>query len=532
MSNQAKAFKATSELDLWFKVNSGDDLTLMDMPQIIPGRWNYFKNNWEFIKPEIITKIQGYFDPSFLNKQIEDFSQFIDKQRNLSSKINPLSDSKVINRYYAIFDNVYIDSIDLTNEEITSIENKSNEIRLFTKNDFLRIKKDLTDYRDSVAELVGLSDITYNDIYNKSSIPPQSNASIDDLNNMVNIQESIGNVDFVLANLFAVDQVVDPFALARNNANNPEIDIGQYSSGRLVRLNYGEDLQSLAYRYFGDSARWIDIAIANGLKPPYIDEVGQKIRLLSNGQGNQINVGPTDTSNALNIDKFYINQIVTLQSEVQNFPEQRTVTQIRQIPVSNEIILELDGEPDLNKYKISDNAYIRVYKPNTTNSSFFILIPSDEPLDSNRKDEDPWFLSKKQADEKKAKIDLALSDSGDLLLSTNEDIKLSYGLENAIQAIKLKILTESGSLRYHPEYGLVNVKGSQSNQISDIKTTITQSLLDQISSDPRFDRIESLDVEYAIEDQSLTAAAYIKISMSVRLAGGDTIIPIAFTITK
>lgn len=532
MSTQAKAFKATADLDLWFKVRDGSDLTLMDIPQIISGRWSYIKENWEFIKEKIVEQTQDYFDPNFLTTQIKDFSDFVDKQRNLPSTINPLADINTVNKYYAIFDNILINSINLTNEEINSIELKSNEVRLYSKNDFLRIKKDLIEYRDTTADVVGLSDNDYNLAFHRNSIAKQNNATANDLNNMLNIQQGIANVDFILANLFAIDQFVDPFALARNNANNPEINIGQYSSGTLVRLNYGEDLQSLAYRFLGDSNKWIDIAIANGLRPPYIDEIGEKIFLLSNGQGNQINLRPIGENNTLNIDKFYVNQIITIRSDTENFPEQRSIVKITQIPVSNEIILELDGDSNLNKYKVSENANIRVYKPNTTNSSYFILIPSTEPLDSNRKEEEPWFLSKKQSDEKRAKIDIAVSEDGDLLLTTNHDIKLSYGLDNAVQALKFKILTESGSLRYHPEYGIINVAGRQNNGIDSIRADLTKSILDQVAADPRFDRVESLDIVYNVEDQGLTTAPYIRISMSVRLAGSTSVIPIAFTITK
>jgi hypothetical protein len=48
--------------------------------------------------------------------------------------------------------------------------------------------------------------------------------------------------------------------------------IRRYKSGRQVTINEGDTLVSLAARYLGDARLWQYIAIANGLKPPFIDE--------------------------------------------------------------------------------------------------------------------------------------------------------------------------------------------------------------------------------------------------------------------
>ena len=532
MGQSDKAYNASAKLNLWFKVRGGDSLKLSDIQEIIPLRWTYFKENWEFIKPEILKKVDDYEDPDFLRSQINDFSDFIDKQRNSKSKVNPFSDGAILHKYYAIFDNVEVEGINLTNEEQDILDNKIREVQSYSKNDFLDIKKDLKEYRDILADTSGLNDDSYNSAYGRSSVESQVTPTAVEANLMNSMQQNIGSVDFVLSNLFAVDNAVDPFAIARANANNPEINIGQYKSGRLVRLNYGEDLQGLANRYLGDPNKWLDIAIANGLKPPYVDEVGERIYLLSNGQGNQVNIGPTDINGNLNIDKFYINQVILLQSTTQVFPEQRTIVDIRQIPVSNEIILELDGEANLNDYKVSEQASIRVFKPNTVNSSFYVLIPLEDPLENPRQEEMPWFMAKSSSDEKKAGIDLAIDDNGEINFGTGGDLQLSYGLDNAIQAMRLKIVTELGSLRYHTDFGLTSVLGSKNNTIDDIRSLITESLTNQVEIDSRFDRIETLDVRYVSDGASNNSASAINISMTVRLAGGTTVIPISFTIAK
>jgi hypothetical protein len=532
MATVNEAYKSIADVNLWLKTRSGDDLTLADVPSIIPLRWAYFRDSWEFIRPAIIDSMKFNANPDFLNEQINDFTKFITAQRTGTSKINPFQDAKTFYRFYTIFDNVQIEAINLTNEEYRILNSEITRIQAFSKNNFIQAKHNIIDYRDRISDTFGLSDESYNKAYNKSSIPPQINATIVEANYLLTLFASIKACDFILSNLFAVDSSIDPFALARANANNPNIDIGQYKSGKLVRLNYGESLESLASRFLGDPNKWLDIAIANGLKPPYIDEVGQRIAILSNGSGNQINLAETDINGNLNIDKLYINQQVFLQSNAEVVIDQRTVISIKQVPVSGEIILELDGVRDMNRYQTIDSAYIRVFAPNTINSSFYILIPSTDPLPDDRNEEVPWFLAKAADDEKRAKVDLAVDVNGDLTFTTNGDVRLSYGLDNAIQAIKLKIITELGSLRYHPTFGLVNVVGNKNSSIDDVRELITQSITSQIQADGRFDRVEDLAVEYLVNGATNEGVGAIAISLSVRLAGGTQVIPISFTVNN
>jgi hypothetical protein len=214
-------------------------------------------------------------------------------------------------------------------------------------------------------------------------------------------------------------------------------------------------------------------------------------------------------------------------------PDQRTIINITQVPVSGEIILELDGPRNLDIYKTVDNASIRIFAPNTINSAFYVLIPSPDPLPDDRSDEVPWFLAKSSEDEKRAKVDLAIDNTtGDLIFTPNSDVRLSYGLENAIQAIKLKIVTELGSLRYHPNFGLVNILGEKNLNIDDLKQVIVESITSQIQSDGRFDRVESISVDYLVNNATNEGVAAIAINMTVKLAGGNSLIPISFTINN
>jgi hypothetical protein len=523
-----QTFESSSNLSLWFKVYTGAALNLADVPEIIPIRWIYFKDNWQLLRQRLLNNADKTFDPDYFRSTLIDLSTFIDNQRTNNTDVNPFASSAIYYRFYPIFDNIHLESITLTNEERTLIANKKAKVSVYSKIDFLNIKQTLRTYRDDLADLVGLSDSTYNEIYGRSPVIAQAVVSLSDLSLMKVIEGQLHTVDFVLANLFAVDNAIDPFALARQNANNPNIDIRQYGSGKMVKLNFNEDLPSLAKRYFGKSDRWVDIAIANGLKEPYVDEIGQQLLFLTNGSNNQINLSVTDTQGNDNINKFYVNQIVLVKSTAYPYPSQRVITGIKSIPISGEIVLSVSGDSNMGLYLLSNGASIRIFKPNTINSSQYILIPSPDPLINARVEEMPWFMASKGIDEKNTKIDIALGDSGQILHTSTGDIALSYGIDNAVQAIQAKMQTELGANPRHPTFGLVNIVGTPSTIATEAKTTLINSIVSQIQADSRFDRVQSISIDRDLTSEGVT---YL-VQLVVKLSGSDTNVPISFTVNS
>lgn len=515
-----------ADLNLWYKINNQEPLSISDIPEIIRVRWPYFRDNWDFIKETYIQAVSTYEEPDKFRAEIDKFSEFIASQRTSNNLRNPFDNTNILLRFYTIFDNTLINNVNLTYEEQQIVTNKVNRINGFTRGNFLYIRTQLQKERDALADKVNATDKDYNRVFNRSPQVGRVSIKNKDINKMYELQESIKSIDFVLANSFSLStSVVDPFALARENANNAAIDIGQYASGTLSKLNYGEDLQALAKRTLGDPDRWIDIAIANGLKAPYIDEVGEKLNLISNASGNQINLSSLDSSNKLNIDKLSVGQIVLLQSDVQTFPEQRNILNITEVPISGELIIQLTGELDLDKYKIVDSAHIRIYKQNTINSGFYILIPSEDPINDDLKGDTPWFLKSSDVTEKKQKIDVLLDDNGDLTFDPTGDLQLSYGLDNSVQAIKLKMTTESGELRRHPEYGLIPMAGIQNADTNAAKQALTESIVSNITADARFAAIDRLDIKY-----SNVGGTSFGIILVVRLAGSGQLVPITFSV--
>jgi hypothetical protein len=518
------AYEKLADLQLWYKLQDDSELLLSDIPALIPLRWAYFRDNWEFFKPELDQRVEDYFEPDMLRTHIASMNSFIKVQRT-SPILNPFSKQSILYKYYAVFDNMEITRLSVSYEERLIIEAEVLRVSNFTKTDFIDIRTQLRAARDDLADQAGGTDATYNTVFARNAIPARTDIRIIDIAIMMMLQNGLKSIDYILANIFSLDTTtIDPFALAKANANNSDYAIEQYKSGRLTTLNFGEDLQSLASRTLGSPDRFIDIAIANGLKAPYIDEIGETIPLISNGNSNLINIAKTDSAGEPNFNKFYVNQVIFLSSNIETVPDQRTVLSIKEVAVSGEIILEFDGEKDLNRYKLADGAKIRVFKPNTINSSFMVLIPSSNPLPDDIKQEVPFFLKASSEDERRAKVDLYLTEDRDLNFTSSGDLQLSYGLQNAAQAIVLKLEVERGTIPRHPNFGLISIQGKPATNPSSLRSALSSSITQQVESDPRFERLEQITVQYISNLHSF------QVSLRARLSGSQAVIPISFSI--
>lgn len=518
------AYDKLADLQLWYKIQDESVLKLSDVPTIIPLRWAYFRDQWEFFKPDLDSRVPDYFEPDMLRSHIASLDTFIKVQRT-SPIPNPFSRRSVLFKYYSVFDNMELTRLNISYEERLIVEAEVLRVSSFTKTDFVEIRDSLRAARDELADQAGGTDASYNTVFTRNAVPTRTDIRILDISVMTLLTDGLKSVDFVLANIYSLDTTtVDPFALAKANANNSAYALEQHKSGRLATINFGEDLQSLAARTLGDPDRFIEIAIANGLKAPYIDEIGEKISLISNGNSNLVNISKSDTAGEPNFNKFYINQVIFLSSDTETTQDQRTIQSIKEVAVSGEIILEFDGEKDLSKYKLADNASIRVFKPNTINSSFMVLIPSTEPLPDEIKQEVPFFLKSSTEDERRAKVDLFMTDDRDLNFTSSGDLQLAYGLQNAAQAIVIKMEVERGTLPRHPDFGLVNVKGELTNNTTGLQAMLSKSITQQVESDPRFERLEQITVQYVSDLHGF------QVYLQARLSGSQAVIPISFSV--
>src|SRR5574343_602806 len=154
-------FQATSDLTLWFKVYTNDVLMLADMPEIIPMRWAYLRDNWKTLRLQLLNLAPDTPDPDYYRFSLDDLTDFINKQRANNADVNPFVSKDVYYRFLSVFNNIRLQSIPLTNEEQMLVANRKTALLRYSKRDFLRIKKILREYRNTLADNVGLSDSDY-----------------------------------------------------------------------------------------------------------------------------------------------------------------------------------------------------------------------------------------------------------------------------------------------------------------------------------------------------------------------------------
>lgn len=122
-----------------------------------------------------------------------------------------------------------------------------------------------------------------------------------------------------------------------------------------------------------------------------------------------------------------------------------------------------------------------------------------------------------------------LDENGDIALSNSGDLRLSHGAENAMQALRILISTSTGDIVQHPEYGIPEFAGLRNVDPEGLKSVIAENISRQITSDPRFSRLEFLTVQY-LSEGSIGPSGYV-VKLGVVLTGSaGNVIPISFSV--
>jgi hypothetical protein len=182
-------------------------------------------------------------------------------------------------------------------------------------------------------------------------------------------------------------------------------------------------------------------------------------------------------------------------------------------------LLSLDGESNLDNYLLSDNAYLQAYLPGTCNSQQKIFIPSDLSIPN-----DPNILPPLSSSSDPftgiSKVDWLLQESGDIALNSFGDFRISYGMTNLLQALKIKIGSQKGKILLHPEFG-IGIKAGMSSADVDVQN-IFNSINKLVSDDPRFNGISSLQI--IVNGPTLT------INMAVDVINKLGVFPVVFDV--
>lgn len=346
---------------------------------------------------------------------------------------------------FAFYDGIKLADLNLRPDLIRKIEIERQSVKSLERKDFEDFRDDVLRVAADYADFVGAGNATYTRTYNlpiRNSNRTPTDTEWEVLHTLSNIAQQY---DVMAASAKVTGDKVTSMDYVAGLATRSGIAFQVPRSKFAVPFPYGYTLEQLSNRYLGTPDRWLEIATLNGLRAPYVDEVGFKLSLLTNGNGHQVLV--SDASN------LYVGQKVWLASNNQK-RESRRIQSIQPLG-TNQFAVVLDGTDDLSKFSTVANAYLQAFLPGTVNSQQQIYIPSDvEPAE-----EDFLVRSIPGVDYfdpliRSGGIDLLLTSDGDLVITPDGDSRLAVGLTNLIQKARLAIGTPKGALLHHPDYGI------------------------------------------------------------------------------
>lgn len=421
-------------------------------------------------------------------------------------------------QYPEIFDNVQMDSLDISEQVTNSIDSIMNNVRSFTAEDIITRKEKILDFSRSISEALGGGSDTYNRVNGQNALKKsfkklttEDIMILDELNNVaMELDSLIANMDKVTSEV-----IEDYYSFYKDYAVSNGLNFSVDSVSKFyIPFPHGGSLEMIALQYLGDADRWIELVALNALKAPYVDEDGVEIKVLASSGGNTLSVGSDDY--------VYVGQVVEVSSDTQP----TTVRKIREIDVVNVaqtlITFEESSGKPLTMYKPRDNAKIKAFMPNTVNSNMLIAIPS-----TTAPKQDSIFKISPELDDldklaRIAKIDLLLDSQGDVILTGGGDIRLAVGLANITQAAVLKVRTGTNTLLQDPTYGNPANAGMNTSDAS--AKDVADSLNKSFSDDPRFNGLVSVEV-------SKTGPAIVVNSL-VNIANTDISLPISAELPK
>lgn len=413
---------------------------------------------------------------------------------------------------FNLFDGIDINSLVLTPEQQNVVDNEILNASLITQDDLNGYKQDILNLALDISNNFGAGSSTYSDIYSRPDPRERTtDMTVEEVEILDALYEAIQVYDILTSTkLFDDSKSENPLEYVGGLAAQGNIPFEESTSKFLVPVPFGLTIEEISARYLGNPDRWIEIATINYLRSPYIDEDGFTYSLLSNATGRQFNVNDQEK-------RLYIGQKIVLFSNT--VPQLiRNITNVEKINDTNYLVT-VDGLANLDNLQISQSAMIRGYLPGTVNSQDQLYIPSNLPVDNDDRIKTPPAFDNDRLT-KISKIDWLLTDDGDIAINGLGEFRLANGLNNLVQALKIKIRTKKDSLLRHPDFGLGIQPGIS---IADIERgDLAKDLVRLVTSDPRFSGVERLTIEII--------GPTLRIDMAITIANNSGVIPISFSV--
>ena len=404
-------------------------------------------------------------------------------------------------------DQIPIASLQLPQEAKQDILSDLNRVRNLRRKDFEDYANTIRTTADKVAFMVGAGDPTYAEVYGIDIQPIKSEPTQSDWDTLNALQDSIAVLLQFAATADGEPEQAPTYlerfgGLAVASGIAWQMPVSKFA----IPFPFGATLEGLSATYLKDPNRFMEIIALNGLRSPFVDELGYSIPLLVNGNGGAVVINYSDD--------LYAGKTIWLSSNAAN----RVQFTIESIQTNNGIsTLKLSDVVD--SYKVADKAVLEAFLSGTICSRNLIWLPSDvEPLDPESvvtKDivgvdvTDPMVSV--------GGVDLLLGSDLDLVL-VDGDLRYAIGLANIVQWVKSTISIEKGELIQHRDIGMPLSIGLS---LADFSAAATVAAIrKQLSQDSTFSRVDRIVV-----NQNGNA---VSIDISAVVAGTSRPLPLSY----
>lgn len=411
-----------------------------------------------------------------------------------------------------VLDGVDLEEYDAAETELNNFAEELEELADTTSDTVGEWIEALEGTASLLADYFGAGDETVSQIY--QTAPPSKRLqpmNIDEMLLLSDLYEAITALYLLKSSGLIVKNDNKAFEVVSALTEGTPYEFGSTKETLAIKVPvpYGLTIEQIAQKYLKDYTRWVEIATLNNLNSPYIDEEGFFRPFLSNGSGRRFNV--SDASN------LYVGQTIFLQSTV--VPKQaRKIIAIDKLS-DTDYLITVDGLDNLDTFQTVHDAKLHAFLPHTTNSTQTIWIPTE-----NTSDEisvfSPPAVAKLDEYSGVSKVDWALGDDGDIAIDNFGDIKLSYGLKNLYQSLRLKIISPQGSRLVDQDYGMGIVPGINLSELS--VEDIVKRFNSMIIADERYSDVKSIEIDLR--------GPQMKINAIVGLRNGLGSVPISVAI--
>lgn len=501
------------DLGLWFVLYKKAVPTLNLFSAIAKNRWPWMVTNWSTLSPLFKSAAGG---DANLVAAYQDFDNAVISAK-LGNPQNAFDNSSNIARFYPFLQTINISTLSLTPQETIFRDTELQRISNFTETDFKAMVAFLKYSSAYTASYLGKGDPQGSPLFAQVTVSKQRNATFADflqLENFIKLQNLISGIVFD----YRQRQAKSPDLLTASKANIlPGSDVSianNYLSS--VPVPFQGSLEQMAKVYLGSSTKWYELVTINKLQPPYVDQNGTKLLLLSPGNPNNITI-----SGDLRTDIPVGTKIALGSIRVR---EETRIIEKRLENNDGTLTLFLSGDQDLTKLKTQEKAYVRVRSPGTVYDGSFIMIPLTAAADLKSKNT-PMAQVLQELDKALLSfgVDIKRDErTGDIVMDAAGNFQLVYGLDAVRQAFYWAIRTNQGELDWHPDFGIPQAIGNTFLGSTQEAAVFAQTIQRSVMRDARFSSVEI--------QQLATTGTSISISFIVTVGGSSAAIPLSFIV--